>query len=61
MLHCLITFREDQIITKWKALQELLDKKRRALNGFHDLMGMFREIEGMTSELKDMEVSHSSF
>jgi hypothetical protein len=49
--------REQQIQTKWQHLMDLLEKKRRILNGFNDLLGMFREIESIAIEMKDMEVS----
>jgi len=42
---------------KWQHLMDLLDKKHRILNGFNELLGMFREIESISIELKDMEVS----
>ena len=41
---------------KWQQLMELLEKKRRILNGFNDLLGMFREIESIQGEMKEMEV-----
>jgi len=47
--------REQQIQAKWQHLMELLEKKRRVLTGFNELLGMFREIESITVELKDME------
>ena len=48
--------REAQIMDKWRHLMELLEKKRRILNGFNDLLGMFRDIESIQVEMKDMEV-----
>ena len=38
---------------------DLLDKKYRILNGFNDLLGMFRDIESIAIEMKDMEVCQS--
>jgi len=35
---------------------DLLDKKYRILNGFNDLLGMFRDIESIAIEMKDLEV-----
>ena len=49
--------REQVIMEKWRHLMELLDKKKRVLTGYSDLLGMFREIEAITVEMKDMEVS----
>jgi len=36
---------------------DLLDKKRKILHGFNDLLSMFREIESIGVEMKEMEVS----
>ena len=41
---------------KWRQLMELLEKKRRALGGFSELLGMFRDIESIQAEMKEMEV-----
>jgi len=41
---------------KWRHLMDLLEKKRKILHGFNDLLNMFREIEGITVEMKEMEV-----
>ena len=49
--------REQQILDKWRHLMELLDKKRKILHGFNDLLNMFREIESISVEMKEMEVS----
>jgi len=35
---------------------EMLEKKRKILHGFNDLLNMFREIESITVEMKEMEV-----
>ena len=35
---------------------DLLEKKRKTLVGFSELLGMFREIESIQVEMKDMEV-----
>ena len=48
--------REQVIMDKWRHLMDLLDKKKRVLNGYNDLLGMFREIETIQIEMKDMEV-----
>jgi len=49
-------FREQQILAKWQQLMELLEKKRKTLNGFTELLTMFREIESISTEMKDVEV-----
>ena len=49
--------REKVIMDKWRHLMDLLDKKKRVLTGYNDLLGMFREIETIQIEMKDMEVS----
>lgn len=43
-------------MAKWAHLMDLLEKKRRILNGFNDMLEMFRQIESTALELKDMEV-----
>lgn len=48
--------REKVIMEKWRHLMELLEKKKRVLNGYSELLGMFREIETIQLEMKDMEV-----
>lgn len=42
---------------KWRHLMDLLEKKKRALGGYNELLGMFREIESIQQEMKDMEVA----
>lgn len=44
-------------MAKWAHLMDLLEKKRRILNGFNDMLEMFRQIESTAIELKDMEVT----
>ena len=48
--------REQEIWAKWKHLKDLLDKKRNTLVGFAELLGMFREIENIGLQLKEMEL-----
>jgi len=48
--------REQQILDKWQHLIDLLEKKRKILHGFNDLLNMFREIESIGVEMKEMEV-----
>ena len=38
---------------------ELLEKKKRTLTGFSELLGMFREMESIQVEMKEMEVGCS--
>ena len=40
---------------KWCHLMDLLDKKKHVLNGYQDLLGMFREIKAIQMQMKDME------
>ncbi|KAI0237885.1 Spectrin beta chain, non-erythrocytic 1 [Lamellibrachia satsuma] len=47
--------REQQILQKWHELMELLEKKKRTLTGFSELLGMFREMESIQVEMKEME------
>ena len=50
--------REQQILDKWRHLMEMLEKKRKILHGFNDLLNMFREIESISVEMKEMEVGY---
>ena len=49
--------REAEIMAKWRQLMDMLEKKRRILTGFSDLLSMFRDIESIQVEMKGMEVS----
>lgn len=57
----ILFFREQQIQLKWQQLIDLLEKKRKTLNGFSDLLSMFREIESISSEMKDVEVCSTDY
>ena len=50
--------RENEIMTKWRQLMDLLEKKRRILTGFSDMLSMFRDIESIQVEMKGVEVPH---
>ena len=41
---------------KWKQLLDLLEQKKRTLQAFADLNDMFREIESIQIEIKEVEV-----
>ena len=43
-------------MTKWQQLMDLLEKKKKMLMGFSELLGMFREIESIGIEMSEMEV-----
>ncbi|XP_064623906.1 spectrin beta chain, non-erythrocytic 2-like isoform X3 [Lineus longissimus] len=47
--------KEQEITAKWKALIEELKNKKHTLLGYYDLMGMFRDIESLQAEMKDIE------
>ncbi len=49
--------KEKEISKKWQDLMDLLANRQQVLQGFTDLMGMFREIESITAEMKEIEVS----
>lgn len=50
------TRRETQILKKWQDLVDALEKRKRKLQGFSELLGMFREISSIQNEMKEMEV-----
>ena len=52
-----VTQKERQISRDWQKLIDLLAKRQQVLHGFTDLMGMFREIESVTAEMKEIEVT----
>ena len=54
---CTFLTREQQIMAKWQQLMDLLEKKKKLLMGFSELLGMFREIESIGIEMSEMEVS----
>ena len=43
-------------MAKWQQLMDLLEKKKKLLMGFSELLGMFREIESIGIEMSEMEV-----
>lgn len=52
----LIFCREQEIMQRWHYLLELLKKHRSTLTNLSNLMTMLREIDTITTEIKDMEV-----
>ena len=46
---------------KWKQLLDLLEQKKRTLQAFADLNDMFREIESIQIEIKEVEVRVALF
>ena len=53
--------KERQISRDWQKLIDLLAKRQQVLHGFTDLMGMFREIESVMAEMKEIQVGFTSF
>ena len=51
-----IAARQLNLLQKWKELIDSLDKKKRTLTGFSELLGMFREIETIQAKLQEMKV-----
>ncbi|GFT80923.1 spectrin beta chain, non-erythrocytic 5 [Nephila pilipes] len=52
-----IKMREQEIMQRWEYLLELLKKHRSTLTNLSNLMSMLREIDTITSEIKEMENS----
>ena len=48
--------KEKAISRKWQELMDLLGNRQQVLQGFSDLMGVFREIESVTAEMKEIQV-----
>ena len=51
--------RDDYIRMKWEELMGKLEQRKFTLDGFNNLMAMFREIESIQEELKEVEVSQN--
>ncbi|XP_069119024.1 LOW QUALITY PROTEIN: spectrin beta chain-like [Argopecten irradians] len=46
---------DERIAKKWQELLDKLEKRKLTLSGFNNLMNMFREIESIQEELKEVE------
>ncbi|XP_071480964.1 spectrin beta chain-like [Diadema antillarum] len=55
-----ISLRSRKVSQKWTELLRLLDKRQIVLRGVNELMGMFRESDGIMAELKEIQVSLQS-
>ncbi|XP_022090941.1 spectrin beta chain, non-erythrocytic 5-like isoform X2 [Acanthaster planci] len=55
-----VSQKERKIARDWQKLIDLLARRQQVLHGFTDLMGMFREIESVTAEMKEIEVGLQS-
>ena len=51
-----ITRRSREVSQRWQELLSLLDKREKVLQGVNELMGMFREVDGIMGELKEIQV-----
>ncbi|KAI8480573.1 Spectrin beta chain, non-erythrocytic 5 [Branchiostoma belcheri] len=47
--------REDSIVQRWSHLLQLVERRGQTLANFKDLMDMFREMESITAEIKEIE------
>ncbi|XP_066281028.1 spectrin beta chain, non-erythrocytic 5-like isoform X2 [Branchiostoma lanceolatum] len=47
--------REDLIVQRWSQLLQLVERRGQTLANFKDLMDMFREMESITAEIKEIE------
>ncbi|XP_078592218.1 spectrin beta chain, non-erythrocytic 5-like isoform X2 [Branchiostoma floridae x Branchiostoma japonicum] len=47
--------REDTIVQKWSQLLQLVERRGQTLANFKDLMDMFREMESINAEIKEIE------
>ena len=43
-------------MVRWKELLDKLESRKSTLSGFNSLMAMFREIESIQEELKEVQV-----
>lgn len=59
-----IRMRERELLDKWSQLLAALEARRRALLSLSDLMGLLRDIDTLSSEIRALEVRficHESF
>ena len=54
-----IRARERDIIERWTQLLSLLEQRRSALMNLNDLMNLLRDIDTLSSELRQIEVMQS--
>ncbi|KAI8788511.1 spectrin alpha chain, non-erythrocytic 1 [Biomphalaria glabrata] len=47
--------KDQEVMLRWKNLLDKLDSRKATLSGFNNLMAMFREIESIGEELKEVE------
>lgn len=52
-----IRIRERELLDKWSQLLAALESRRRALLSLSDLMGLLRDIDTLSSEIRALEVS----
>ena len=51
----------DEVIRKWQALLDLLEKRKRVLDLLEDLIQMVRDSDSLYSDLKNLEVRDVRF
>lgn len=51
-----IRMRERELLDKWSQLLATLEARRRALLSLSDLMGLLRDIDTLSSEIRALEV-----
>lgn len=56
LLYYIYYNRDRRITKKWQELLDMLNTRKATLSGFSNLMNMFREIESIQEELKEVEV-----
>jgi spectrin beta len=49
----------DDVVRKWRALLDLLEKRRRVLDLLGDLIQMVRDADSIYADLKNLEVHYS--
>lgn len=54
-----IRIRERELLDKWSQLLAALEARRRALLSLSDLMGLLRDIDTLSSEIRVLEVRFS--
>ena len=52
-----LTYRDQDIMKRWKDLLDKLEGRKVTLSGMNNLMSMFREIDSIQEELKEVQVN----
>ncbi|XP_038597006.1 spectrin beta chain, non-erythrocytic 5 [Tachyglossus aculeatus] len=58
--HAQVARREKEIAERWQLLQEQFRERREQMKGVEDVLGLWREVDNLTDELKELQVLAAS-